>query len=106
MRPIARGRGYGMQLLISQFCGVLHKPRIDIIPDPFLPGESGLATQDYVRTHLSSGPNFRQPPPTCTYVRAATIGMDREKLSVCEYEYKKYTENVHMGNCMQVQIPI
>ena len=62
-----------MQLLISQFRGVLHKPRIDIIPDPFLPGESGLATQDYVRTHLSSGPNFRQPPPTCTHVRAATM---------------------------------
>ena len=37
-----------MQLLISQFRGVLHKPRIGIIPDPFPPGESGLATLDYI----------------------------------------------------------
>ena len=27
--------------------GVLHKPRIGIIPAPFPPGESGLATRDY-----------------------------------------------------------
>ena len=33
--------------LISQFRGVLHKPRIGIIPAPFPPGESGLATRDY-----------------------------------------------------------
>ena len=32
--------------MISQFGGVLHKPRIGIIPDPFPPGESGLATRD------------------------------------------------------------
>ena len=37
-----------MQLLISQFRGVLHKPHIGIIPDPFPPGESGLATLDYI----------------------------------------------------------
>ena len=35
-----------MQLLISQLLGVLHKPHI--IPDPFPPGESGLATRDYI----------------------------------------------------------
>ena len=33
-----------MQLLISKFRGVLHKPRIGIIPDP---GESGLAKRSY-----------------------------------------------------------
>ena len=62
-----------MQLLISQFRGVLHKPRIGIIPDPVPPGESGLATRDYTRAHLSSWPNLREPSPTCTNVRAATI---------------------------------
>ena len=37
MQPVARWRGYGLQLLISQFRGVLHKPPIGIIPDPFPP---------------------------------------------------------------------
>ena len=37
-----------MQLSTPQFRGVLHKPRIGIVPDPFPPGESGLATRDYL----------------------------------------------------------
>ena len=71
-----------MQLLISQFREVLHKPRIGIIQDPVPPGESGLATRDYVRAHLSSWPNLREPPPTCTNVRAATIEWIGDVVSV------------------------
>ena len=41
-----------MQLLIFQFRGALHKSRIGIIPDPFSPGESGLATRDYIWPEL------------------------------------------------------
>ena len=47
-----------MQLLISQFRGVLHKPRISVIPDPFPPGElSGLATRDY---RIVASKSYRQ----------------------------------------------
>ena len=35
------------EILDLSVLGVLHKPRIAIIPDPFPPGESGLATRDY-----------------------------------------------------------
>ena len=47
-----------MQLLISQFQRVLHKACIGIAPDPFPPGESGLATLDYIDCMVCTGLQF------------------------------------------------